>query len=108
MQFVLLLASLLSYSSKLFLCYTFLHCQVNLNSVWSGIGLMENNLLGAQQETRLRVEELEDRSGSKEVPSVQGIRGPPSVNAGVSLHITELYRWSRTTTCTPAALGSGN
>lgn len=35
--------------------------QVNLNSVWSGIGLMENNLLGANQETRLRVEELEDR-----------------------------------------------
>jgi hypothetical protein len=35
--------------------------QVNLNSVWSGMGLMENNLLGAQQETRLRVEELEDR-----------------------------------------------
>ncbi len=25
------------------------------------MGLMENNLLGAQQETRLRVEELEDR-----------------------------------------------
>jgi hypothetical protein len=37
--------------------------QVNLNSVWSGMGLMENNLLGAQQETRLRVEELEDRWG---------------------------------------------
>lgn len=36
--------------------------QVSLNSVWSGIGLMENNLLGAQHETRLRVEELEDRS----------------------------------------------
>lgn len=35
--------------------------QVNLNSVWSGMGLMENNLLGAQHETRLRVEELEDR-----------------------------------------------
>eukprot|EP00775_Hariotina_reticulata_P003763 gene3763-4022_t len=35
--------------------------EVNLNSVWSGMGLMENNLLGAQQETRLRVEELEDR-----------------------------------------------
>jgi hypothetical protein len=27
------------------------------------MGLMENNLLGAQQETRLRVEELEDRWG---------------------------------------------
>lgn len=35
--------------------------QVNLNSVWSGIGVMENNLLGAAAETRLRVEELEDR-----------------------------------------------
>ncbi|WIA29571.1 hypothetical protein OEZ86_012064 [Tetradesmus obliquus] len=35
--------------------------EVSLSNVWSGIGLMENNLLGAQQETRCRVEELEDR-----------------------------------------------
>lgn len=51
------------------LCWAMVHAmrsavlcwQVNLNSVWSGMGLMENNLLGAQHETRLRVEELEDR-----------------------------------------------
>jgi hypothetical protein len=34
---------------------------VSLSNVWSGMGLMENNLLGAQQEKRCRVEELEDR-----------------------------------------------
>lgn len=44
-------------------CAVLCGVQVNLNSVWSGMGLMENNLLGAQQETRLRVEELEDRWG---------------------------------------------
>jgi hypothetical protein len=43
--------------------------QVNLNSVWSGIGLMENNLLGAQHETRLRVEELEDRCAQPQAAS---------------------------------------
>lgn len=42
-------------------CFVRLLLQVSLTSVWSGMGLMENNLLGAQQETRLRVEELEDR-----------------------------------------------
>lgn len=34
---------------------------VNLNSVWSGMGLMESNLLSAQLETRARVEEMGDK-----------------------------------------------
>lgn len=32
---------------------------VNLHSLWSGMGMMENNLMNAQQEMRLRVEEME-------------------------------------------------
>ncbi len=35
--------------------------EVNLHSVWSGLGLMESNLLTAQQETRLCVDEIEDK-----------------------------------------------
>lgn len=51
--------------------------QVNLNSVWSGIGLMENNLLGAQHETRLRVEELEDRCAHREAASPRAQHSTP-------------------------------
>ncbi|GBF90826.1 transient receptor potential channel protein [Raphidocelis subcapitata] len=36
--------------------------EVNLNSLWSGIGLMETNLLNAQEETRRRVEDTEART----------------------------------------------
>ncbi|KAI8473618.1 MAG: hypothetical protein J3K34DRAFT_518899 [Monoraphidium minutum] len=36
--------------------------EVNLNSLWSGIGLMETNLLNAQEETRRRVEDMEERT----------------------------------------------
>lgn len=35
--------------------------EVNLSSVWSGIGAMESNLLSVQQETRLRIDELDNR-----------------------------------------------
>ncbi|GFR50461.1 hypothetical protein Agub_g12683, partial [Astrephomene gubernaculifera] len=35
--------------------------EINLNSVWSGIGSLQSSLMNAQQETRLRVEALEGK-----------------------------------------------
>lgn len=65
LQSILLLAAAaagaVGIAAAWFCCCCCCSAQVNLNSVWSGMGLMENNLLGAQQETRLRVEELEDK-----------------------------------------------
>lgn len=67
---------------------------VNLNALWNNIGLMENNLLNAQQETRLRVEEIEDRVGDEVVATASDLYGYimwPSHHGIHSLHSCVLY-----------------